>query len=82
MNASEIKQQVWALTEKLRGKMDANDFKDILLPLMLYKEMGKLDMDYFFPNYPWQASVDKCKQGTMTIDDWEKMMVDFDTQAL
>lgn len=82
MNASKIKQQVWALTEKLRGKMDANDFKDILLPLMLYKEMGKLDMDYFFPNYPWQASVDKCKQGTMTIDDWEKMMVDFDTQAL
>lgn len=81
MKTSEIKQQVWALTEKLRGKMDANDFKDYLLPLMLYKELAVLDVAWAFPEYPWQTTVDNCKQGTMKLKDWEQMIADFDEQA-
>jgi type I restriction enzyme M protein len=40
-NASEITSQLWAMANKLRGTMDASEYKNYILPFMFYRYLSE-----------------------------------------
>jgi type I restriction enzyme M protein len=37
---SQLKQQLWIIANTLRGKMDANEFRDYITPFIFYKYLN------------------------------------------
>lgn len=41
MNKQQLSSKIWAMANVLRGKVDANDYKDYLLGLIFYKYLSE-----------------------------------------
>lgn len=49
--ATEITSQLWAMANKLRGTMDANNYKDYILPFMFYRYLSERQESYLKENH-------------------------------
>lgn len=49
-NASEITTKLWAMANKLRGTMDASEYKNYILPFMFYRYLSENQDDYLKKN--------------------------------
>lgn len=45
-NATEITTKLWSMANKLRGTMDASEYKNYILPFMFYRYLSKNQDDY------------------------------------
>lgn len=50
-NATEITTKLWSMANKLRGTMDASEYKNYILPFMFYRYLSKNQDDYLKDNY-------------------------------
>ena len=50
-NATEITTKLWAMANKLRGTMDASEYKNYILPFMFYRYLSKNQDEYLKDNY-------------------------------
>lgn len=49
-NATEITTKLWSMANKLRGTMDASEYKNYILPFMFYRYLSKNQDDYLKEN--------------------------------
>ncbi|EGP4910206.1 type I restriction-modification system subunit M [Enterococcus faecium] len=49
-NASEITSKLWAMANKLRGTMDASEYKNYILPFMFYRYLSENQDEYLKKN--------------------------------
>lgn len=49
-NASEITAKLWAMANKLRGTMDASEYKNYILPFMFYRYLSENQDEYLKKN--------------------------------
>lgn len=49
-NASEITAKLWAMANKLRGTMDASEYKNYILPFMFYRYLSENQDEYLEKN--------------------------------
>lgn len=49
-NASEITSKLWAMANKLRGTMDASEYKNYILPFMFYRYLSENQDEYLKNN--------------------------------
>ncbi len=50
-NTTEITAKLWSMANKLRGTMDASEYKNYILPFMFYRYLSKNQDDYLKDNY-------------------------------
>lgn len=50
-NSTEITTQLWAMANKLRGTMDASEYKNYILPFMFYRYLSENQDDYLKVNH-------------------------------
>ena len=50
-NATEITNQLWAMANKLRGTMDASEYKNYILPFMFYRYLSENQDEYLRNNH-------------------------------
>lgn len=50
-NTSEITTKLWAMANKLRGTMDASEYKNYILPFMFYRYLSENQDDYLKDNH-------------------------------
>ena len=50
-NATEITTKLWSMANKLRGTMDASEYKNYILPFMFYRYLSKNQDDYLKDNF-------------------------------
>ncbi|MGT2833286.1 type I restriction-modification system subunit M [Streptococcus halotolerans] len=50
-NANEITSKLWGMANKLRGTMDASEYKNYILPFMFYRYLSENQDDYLKTNH-------------------------------
>ncbi|GGG75485.1 type I restriction-modification system subunit M [Corynebacterium pelargi] len=50
MNKQQLASQIWKAANKMRGSLDANDYKDLILGLMFYKYLSTREVEFFVSN--------------------------------
>ena len=50
MNKQQLSSKIWAMANVLRGKVDANDYKDYLLGLIFYKYLSENEEKFLISN--------------------------------
>ncbi|GFH39673.1 type I restriction-modification system subunit M [Lactococcus insecticola] len=50
-NTTEITNKLWAMANKLRGTMDASEYKNYILPFMFYRYLSENQYDYLKANH-------------------------------
>lgn len=50
-NAATIKAQLWEMANKLRGTMDASEYKNYILPFMFYRYLSENQDRYLYENH-------------------------------
>lgn len=50
-NANDIASKLWDMANKLRGTMDANEYKNYILPFMFYRYLSEKQAEYLADNY-------------------------------
>lgn len=51
LNTQEIGNRLWAMADKLRGTMDASEYKNYILPFMFYRYLSENQDKYLQDNY-------------------------------
>lgn len=50
MDKQQLASQIWKAANKMRGSLDANDYKDLILGLMFYKFLSGREVEFFLKN--------------------------------
>ena len=50
MDKQQLASQTWKAADKMRSSLDANDYKDLILGLMLYKFLSEREAEFFLGN--------------------------------
>lgn len=50
MDKQQLASQIWKAANKMRGSLDANDYKDLILGLMFYKFLSGREVEFFLNN--------------------------------
>ncbi|PRQ11648.1 type I restriction-modification system subunit M [Corynebacterium sp. 13CS0277] len=50
MDKQQLASQIWKAANKMRGSLDANDYKDLILGLMFYKFLSAREVEFFISN--------------------------------
>ncbi|GAA2954938.1 Type I restriction-modification system methyltransferase subunit [Ligilactobacillus murinus DSM 20452 = NBRC 14221] len=50
-NASDVTSKLWEMANKLRGTMDASEYKNYILPFMFYRYLSENQDEYLADNY-------------------------------
>lgn len=50
MDKQQLASQIWKAANKMRGSLDANDYKDLILGLMFYKFLSAREVEFFVSN--------------------------------
>ncbi|WP_167142680.1 type I restriction-modification system subunit M [Canibacter zhoujuaniae] len=50
MDKQQLAAQIWKAANKMRGSLDANDYKDLILGLMFYKFLSGREVEFFLKN--------------------------------
>ena len=55
MNKQQLANRIWASANKMRSKIDANEYKDYILGLIFYKFLSDTEVKYFTEVCDWDA---------------------------
>lgn len=50
MDKQQLASKIWKAANKMRGSLDANDYKDLILGLMFYKFLSAREVEFFVSN--------------------------------
>lgn len=53
MNKQQLANKIWASANKMRSKIDANEYKDYILGLIFYKFLSDNEVNYLKREYEW-----------------------------
>lgn len=53
MNKQQLANKIWASANKMRSKIDANEYKDYILGLIFYKFLSDNEVNYLFKVHGW-----------------------------
>lgn len=51
MNKQQLANKIWASANKMRSKIDANEYKDYILGLIFYKFLSDNEVNYILEGY-------------------------------
>ena len=54
MNKQQLANRIWASANKMRSKIDANEYKDYILGLIFYKFLSDNEVSYLMNNAHWE----------------------------
>ena len=60
MNKQQLANKIWASANKMRSKIDANEYKDYILGLIFYKFLSDNQVSYLKNNAHWEDEDIKC----------------------
>lgn len=60
MNKQQLANRIWASANKMRSKIDANEYKDYILGLIFYKFLSDNEVGYLKNNAHWEDEDIKC----------------------
>ena len=60
MNKQQLANRIWASANKMRSKIDANEYKDYILGLIFYKFLSDNEVSYLKNNAHWEDEDIKC----------------------
>lgn len=60
MNKQQLANKIWASANKMRSKIDANEYKDYILGLIFYKFLSDNEVNYVKSVYEWEDDDLKC----------------------
>ena len=81
MNKQQLANKIWASANKMRSKIDANEYKDYILGLVFYKFLSDNEVNYILKDMKDASEEDK-KQALMSlVEDYEsedaKIIIDY-----
>ena len=53
MNKQQLANKIWASANKMRSKIDANEYKDYILGLIFYKFLSDNEVNYLYKVHGW-----------------------------
>ena len=54
MNKQQLANKIWASANKMRSKIDANEYKDYILGLIFYKFLSDNEVNYLYKVHGWE----------------------------
>ena len=60
MNKQQLANRIWASANKMRSKIEANEYKDYILGLIFYKFLSDNEVSYLKNNAHWDDEDIKC----------------------
>ena len=60
MNKQQLANKIWASANKMRSKIDANEYKDYILGLIFYKFLSDNEVNYVKSVYEWEDDDLQC----------------------
>ena len=54
MNKQQLANKIWASANKMRSKIEANEYKDYILGLIFYKFLSDTEVKYFTEVCDWE----------------------------
>ena len=53
MNKQQLANKIWSSANKMRSKIDANEYKDYILGLIFYKFLSDNEVNYLKTEHEW-----------------------------
>ena len=81
MNKQQLANKIWASANRMRSKIDANEYKDYILGLVFYKFLSDNEVNYILKDMK-DASEEEKKQALMSLvenydDENSKIIIDY-----
>lgn len=81
MNKQQLANKIWASANKMRSKIDANEYKDYILGLVFYKFLSDNEVNYILKDMK-EASEDEKQQALISLvenydDENSKIIIDY-----
>lgn len=61
MNKQQLANKIWASANKMRSKIEANEYKDYILGLIFYKFLSDNEVNYL-KSIGWTDDCDTCRK--------------------
>ena len=72
MNKQQLANKIWASANKMRSKIDANEYKDYILGFIFYKFLSDKEKDFLTSKY-WTEEDMKSDLNEDNVDDRESI---------
>lgn len=81
MNKQQLANKIWASANKMRSKIDANEYKDYILGLIFYKFLSDNEVNYILKDMKGAPDVDKQAALESLVENYEdensKVVIDY-----
>lgn len=81
MNKQQLANKIWASANKMRSKIDANEYKDYILGLIFYKFLSDNEVNYILKDMKGASDEDKQQALMSLVEDYEsedaKIIIDY-----
>jgi type I restriction enzyme M protein len=67
MNKQQLANKIWASANKMRSKIDANEYKDYILGLIFYKFLSDNEVRYLKRNGFTDSTLPELKEVPLTV---------------
>ena len=72
MNKQQLANKIWASANKMRSKIDANEYKDYILGLIFYKFLSDNEVNYILKDMKGASDEDNLLRNEMNLDSINK----------
>lgn len=81
MNKQQLANKIWASANKMRSKIDANEYKDYILGLVFYKFLSDNEVNYILKDMKGASDEDKQQALMSLVEDYDsedaKIIIDY-----
>lgn len=71
MNKQQLANRIWASANKMRAKIDANEYKDYILGLIFYKFLSDNEVNYILKDMKTASEEEKLQALTSLVENYE-----------
>ena len=86
MNKQQLANKIWASANKMRSKIDANEYKDYILGLIFYKFLSDNEVSYVLKDMPNASEEEKQQMLQLLVEDYNdenaKVTIDYCKQNI
>ena len=86
MNKQQLANKIWASANKMRSKIDANEYKDYILGLSFYKFLSDNEVSYVLKDMPNASEEEKQQMLQLLVEDYNdenaKVTIDYCKQNI
>ncbi|WP_444366543.1 type I restriction-modification system subunit M N-terminal domain-containing protein [Prevotella sp.] len=68
MNKQQLANKIWASANKMRSKIDANEYKDYILGLIFYKFLSDNEVNYILKDMKGASDEDNLLRNEINLD--------------